>query len=228
MQPFQPVQTTEGIPISLGQNPARHLIQNIDPEPDLLRSDNRKLSVALIYDKSEWPRFSPIPENLKLIHTKLVILSRKIRAENFEQFQDFEKQLYTAIRKKSPQQPGRWLFRAFDDLVGRLSTTPSWRAVINIVNAIHLVYAVSSNYNRKHTPVEYLYLKSKMLELLENLLNETFSDFLRERGGWEDFLDYYEHVSKNDAENSSRSLWDTIIPAAVSIGLAMLVLGNFK
>ena len=219
MQPSQPVQATEGIPISLGQNPA--LIQNI-------RSDNRKLSVALIYDKSEWSRFSPIPENLKLIHKKLVTLSRNIRAENFEQFQDFEKQLYTAIEKKSPQQPERWLFRAFNDLVGRLSPTPSWRAVINIVNAIHLVYAVSSNYNRNHTSVEYLYLKSKMLELLENLLNETFSDFIREMGGWEDFLDYYEHVSKNGADNSSRGLWDTIIPAAISVGLVMLVLSNFK
>ena len=66
-----------------------------------------------------------------------------------------------------------------------------------------------------------------MQESLENVLNEKFYDFISERGGWEDFLDYYKHVSKNDAENS-RGLWDTIIPAAVSIGLVMLVLGNFK
>ena len=98
VQPLQPVQAAGGIPIVLEQNPVGRLIQNIPiqpdgnisdpaPEPGSLRFDNRKLSVALIYNETEWPRFGSIPGNLKLIHEKLMKLTQKMREENSEHYQ---------------------------------------------------------------------------------------------------------------------------------------------
>ena len=84
--------------IELQQNPVGRLIQNIPiqpdgnisdpaPEPGSLRFNNRKLSVALIYNETEWPRFGSIPGNLKLIHEKLMKLTQKMREENSAHYQ---------------------------------------------------------------------------------------------------------------------------------------------
>ena len=83
-------------PLQPERNPVGRLIQNIpiqpdgnisDPAPGSLRFDNRKLSVALIYNETEWPRFGSIPGNLKLIHEKLMKLTQKMREENSEHYQ---------------------------------------------------------------------------------------------------------------------------------------------
>jgi len=226
---------------NLQQNPVSRLIQNIPiqpngnisdpaPEPGSLQFENRKLSAALIYKESEWRRrFGSIPGNLKLIYDKLIKLTEKMREENSEHYQDFENRLYTAIRNASPQRPEKWLFRAFNDLVSRVGAKPSWRAVASIVNCIHLVHVVSSDYNRKYTRVDSEYLQSKMQEFLENFLNEKYTDFINEMGGWEDFLDYYDAVSKNrDAEKPEPGIWEAVLPAAAIAGLGMFVLNSFR
>jgi len=57
------------------------------PEPGSLQFENRKLSVALIYDEPEWGRFGSIPRILMLIYVRLMKLTRKMREENFDHYQ---------------------------------------------------------------------------------------------------------------------------------------------
>ena len=95
-----PVQANGGNNISVGleqnDNSVGQLIQNIPVQPDgsdsgpehgSLQFQNRKLSVALIYEESEWRRFGSIPGNLKLIHEKLMKLTQKMRDEKSEHYQ---------------------------------------------------------------------------------------------------------------------------------------------
>ena len=58
--------------------------------------------------------------------------------------------------------------------------------------------------------------------------NEKFTDFITEMGGWEDFLDYYDAVSKNHVEKPTSGLLETVLPAAAIAGLGMLVLNSFR
>ena len=149
------------------------------------------------------------------------------------------------------------MLRAFKDLVARVGENPSWRAVANIVNSIHLVNVVSRDYHQRHTRVDSVYLQSKMQEFLENFLelfisseisktftvkalhkrlqpemnifkNEKFKDFITETGGWDDFLDYYDHVSKNQTDKPSPGFLEAILPAAAVAGIGMLVFNSFR
>lgn len=58
--------------------------------------------------------------------------------------------------------------------------------------------------------------------------NEKFSEFITEMGGWEDFLDYYDAVSKNNAEKPEPGLLEAIIPAAAIAGLGMLIFNSIR
>ena len=101
VQPIpNPVQANGGNNISVrleqNENSVGQLIQNIPvqpdendsgPEPGSLQFQNRKLSVALIYNESEWRRFGSIPGNLKLIYEKLMQLTQKMRDEKSEHYQ---------------------------------------------------------------------------------------------------------------------------------------------
>ena len=58
--------------------------------------------------------------------------------------------------------------------------------------------------------------------------NEKFKDFITETGGWDDFLDYYDHVSKNQTEKPSPGFLEAILPAAAVAGIGMLVFNSFR
>ena len=64
--------------------------------------------------------------------------------------------------------------------------------------------------------------------MMNTFKNEKFSEFITEKGGWEDFLDYYDFVSNNHAEKPAPGLLDAILPAAAIAGLGMLVLNSFR
>ena len=66
------------------------------------------------------------------------------------------------------------------------------------------------------------------LEYDEHFKNEKFSEFITEMGGWEDFLDYYDAVSKNNAEKPEPGLLEAIIPAAAIAGLGMLIFNSIR
>ena len=196
------------------------------PHWDALSFDNVLISQSLVGKGFDQKVFL-VPEHIVVITEKLGMLAKNIRLENHTVYFNLEKELHVALCKALPNKPEQWLARAFAELVKRVGADPSWSAMINIVNCVHLVAVVTNVYGEKHQ-INRKKLESLMHEILESFLNENFSEFIFQMGGWEDFLDYYEEISSKNTIEASPALWPAVLHAVFLTGLSAIVFYTFK
>ena len=199
----------------------KHFEQKGESDLEYIRSQNRKLSVAFIYDNPIWHPYGPIEGDLKTVFEKICEYSETIKSKDAAQMKHFERLLSDDLSRFPSTETEAWVRKAFDQLVSKVGELPSWQSVTNIKICVDLIKSVSKVY-KPHLNTEKLFFE--MQQYLENFLNDSFTEFIFEMGGWNDFLDYYEVISKNQrSRNSSHSVKCRTI-AMIGLGIIMITI----
>ena len=192
-------------------------------EEDIARhsAETRLLSRAIVYND-----VSALTPETAEIYRKLLDLGQILREENIAIYTQFEDKIRTTAHSDGTRAKAR-LLRIFDELISKVATEPSWRAVVNIINCIHLVKRVSY-YDPRYKDLGWL--RAKMIVRLEQTLLIDYQRFIIEMGGWSDFVDYYEAVTRNKSNNTTKiqSTWKPIlhvigVSATVLAGLSLII-----
>lgn len=170
-----------------------------------IEEDTRCIVEALIYESGE-----QLNSRRKQIYQDLLHLKAIMRETSAQHYEEFEERLFTALKNSNSLQPGNWLKYAFNDLIKKLGKTPSWRAVVNMLNAICLIIPVAHRYencpdlirrrraraegDRLPVPINIAWLKNEMQGDLNNYLHTNFYVFISNMGGWNDLSAYYKDV----------------------------------
>ena len=199
----------------------KHFEQNKESNLEYIRGQNRKLSVAFIYDNLTFHPYGPIEGDLEIVFEKIREYSETIKSKNETQIKNFERLLSDEISRVPSIETEIWLQKAFSELISNVGELPSWRSLTNIMICVDLIKSVSMAY-KTHLSTEKLHFE--MQQSLENFLNDNFTEFISEMGGWNDFLDYYEVITKNQkSKNSSHSFKFRAI-AIIGFGIIILSL----
>jgi len=169
--------------------------------------------------------------NIRGIVRAVSDLTRMMRNDMANHFESFEKNLEEGMAKtqigKDSGSNGRgvYLEKAHDQLIKKVvGDSPSWRAFANVINCTNLVIAVADKLEKKKQLERQRInqMKTKLEEQLVKIAEEKFHDFINDMGGFNDIIDYFDHVKKSREQDTSTgsSIFSrtTMVAGALALG----------
>jgi len=170
---------------------SQHSMENDENEADDVGRILKLISKIIVYKLS-------IEKTCKKAVDKQIVsatleCSDVIRNDKSDHYDNFQRRIKEQMDRSNPlrnlAEKKHYLFRAFQQLIAKVSENQSWRAFINVVNVVGLVKSVAESSGCFDQ------------ELREQLSNEfisfskrQYSEFINDSGGFEDIVDYLRSI----------------------------------
>merc|ERR1711990_54042 len=150
--------------------------------------------------------------NIRNIVEAVSELTQMMRNDMASHFESFEKSLEDGMakthigRNSGSNGCGVYLEKAHDQLIKKVvGDSPSWRAFANVINCTNLVLSVAAKLEKNQQLERHRIdqMKTKLEEQLVKFAKDKFQEFINDMGGFNDIIDYFDHVKKSKEQETS-------------------------
>lgn len=149
--------------------------------------------------------------------------SEMLRKEKTDDFTSFRERIQQQMDRhvQNTEQKKQFLFRAFQQLIKKVSENQSWRSFVNVVNIVDLVKTVA-----KSSQCYDQQLQKLMDEEFVNFTKSHYADFIVQSGGYEDLIDYTEYLKNYGAPSVPTTITGLALAGAGAALVASFLLGR--